>query len=305
MGTKMHQKLKTPTQITFTVKLDNNCISCLVNLDFLPCLWIFSCIYAPFTPLGRFAFWSSLTDIGNSFNGACLLTRDFNYVLSHAEKRGVRNFGTSSHNDFVDFVQSNALLDLRLVGNKFTWSNHCSGWANIRERLDRGLANHAWVQFFPNALINHLSASYSDHCPILLSTSGTYQNIPKPFRFEVFWTRDQSRHSVVAKALLPLVEGSPAFSLSKKWKNTKNALKSWNQIHFGNSQAKIKSLMADISDIQSFYPHSSVNASRKVVLQVALQEQLLREEVLWKQKSRELWLTCIDLNTKFFHASTA
>jgi hypothetical protein len=31
----------------------------------------------------------------------------------------------------------------------------------------------------------------------------------------------------------------------------------------------------------------------------------LREEVLWKQKSRELWLSCTDLNTQFFHASTA
>lgn len=27
--------------------------------------------------------------------------------------------------------------------------------------------------------------------------------------------------------------------------------------------------------------------------------------MLWKQKSSELWLTCMDLNTKFFHTSTA
>jgi hypothetical protein len=62
--------------------------------------------------------------------------------------------------------------------------------------------------------------------------------------------------------------------------------------------------MVDISVIQS-NPYFSVNAAKEVVLQEALQEQLLREEVIWKHKSRKLWLTCIDLNTKFFHASTA
>jgi hypothetical protein len=31
---------------------------------------------------------------------------------------------------------------------------------------------------------------------------------------------------------------------------------------------------------------------------------LLKEEILWKSKSRELWLSCSDLNTKFFHTST-
>ena len=61
-------------------------------------------------------------------------------------------------------------------------------------------------------------------------------------------------------------------------------------------------MMSDISVIQSSL-HLSVNTAREIVLQNELQEQLLREEVLWKQKSRELWLTCTDINTKFCHAS--
>jgi hypothetical protein len=82
----------------------------------------------------------------------------------------------------------------------------------------------------------------------------------------------------------------------KKTKH-KGALKSWSHRHFRHIQAKIKSQMVDISVIQS-NPYFSINAAREVVLREALQEQLLREEVIWKQKSRKLWLTCIDLNTK-------
>jgi hypothetical protein len=38
-------------------------------------------------------------------------------------------------------------------------------------------------------------------------------------------------------------------------------------------------------------------------LQKAVDDLLLQEEVLWKTKSREQWLTCMDLNTKLFHLS--
>jgi hypothetical protein len=65
---------------------------------------------------------------------------------------------------------------------------------SIRERLDFGLANQGWVHLYPNSLINYLWASNSNHCPILLSTSGFSQNIPKPFRFEAFWTRVHASH---------------------------------------------------------------------------------------------------------------
>jgi hypothetical protein len=82
----------------------------------------------------------------------------FNYVLSPAEKSGC-SFGSSSQGEFVDFVQYNALVDLGFFGNKFTWSNHRPSRANIREWLNRGLANQQWVHLFPNAVINHLSAS--------------------------------------------------------------------------------------------------------------------------------------------------
>jgi hypothetical protein len=142
---------------------------------------------------------------------------------------------------------------------------------------------------------------------LLLSLKGSYQNLPKPFRFEAFWKRDSSSHEVVAEAWLPNLRdsrSSPAFSLSRKWKSTKSALKWWNQNHFGNIQYHIKKLFCEIDFIQS-YPHSLVNVAKEKSLQVALQEQLLREEVLWKQKSRELWLTCTDLNTSFFHAATS
>lgn len=37
---------------------------------------------------------------------------------------------------------------------------------------------------------------------------------------------------------------------------------------------------------------------------VALNEELRKEEVLWRTKSRVMWLTTRDLNTKFFHTST-
>jgi hypothetical protein len=261
------------------VHLDKNYIACLVYSKPSHCPWLLSGIYAPRTSQRKEIFWFVLSSLGNSFGGAWLLMGDFNSILSAAEKSGGHKFRSSSHGNFVDFVHSNALVDLGFVGNKFTWSNCRIGRENIRERLNRGLANRNWVHLFPNALVNHLPAFQSDHCPILISTTGSYRNLLKPFHFEAFWTWDQSSHSVVALAWLSKVEGSPTFFLSRKWKCMKNALKVWNQHHFGHIQHKIKVLMSDIGAIQSS-PHSPVNAERKIFLQAELQEQLLREEVL-------------------------
>jgi hypothetical protein len=49
---------------------------------------------------------------------------------------------------------------------------------------------------------------------------------------------------------------------------------------------------------------SDSNLALELHLHTLMDEYLLQEESLWRTKSRELWLTSVDLNTKFFHTST-
>jgi hypothetical protein len=91
--------------------------------------------------------------------------------------------------------------------------------------------------------------------------------------------------------------------LISKFKNTKQAIKFWNKHHFGNIGRKLDSTLRLLDQIQQA-PPSDTNFSFELHLKSLLNEYLIQEESLWKSKSRETWLTCKDLNTRFFHTST-
>ena len=62
------------------------------------------------------------------------------------------------------------LYDLGYKRCDFTWFNSRNGGNEIRERLDRALANEKWRNLYPKAVLTHEISAYSDNLSIFLSS---------------------------------------------------------------------------------------------------------------------------------------
>jgi hypothetical protein len=224
-------------------------------------------------------------------------------VLDQSEKSGGRPVNSSSHCPFKKFIDHFGMIDVGFAGNPFTWNNNRKCVENIKERLDRGLASPALVHMHPDFSLIHLPAINFDHNPISLNTNTSSCYLPRPFKFEEFWSNDPSCGQVIETAWQIFIPNYPALCLPKKLSNTKLALLKWNSLHFGNIHKKIKETLNLIDSVQQAPPSSST-FEQEISLKLDLDNLLIKEESLWHSKSRETWLTCKDLNTKYFHTST-
>jgi hypothetical protein len=202
--------------------------------------WILSCVYGPPDRRDRQAFWDSFTAVGDNFDPTWLCIGDFNAVLSQDEKMGGRPIAISANSGFKSFINHFGMVDLGFAGNPFTWSNLRLGAETIKERLDRGLATSNWILLHPEYSLLHIPAHNSDHNPISLNTNSQSPFLPRPFRFEEFWSKDPSCGKTIETAWKRPVFGNPSSILPKKLTITKKALLKWNHTHFGKIHQKIK-----------------------------------------------------------------
>lgn len=97
---------------------------------------------------------------------------DFNEIMDSFEKKGGRLRPIGQMRDFRGVLEDCCLNDLGFVGRWFTWERGRFASTNLRERLDRGVASLSWMNTFPGYCLEHLSHSFSDHCPLILDTLG-------------------------------------------------------------------------------------------------------------------------------------
>ena len=278
-------------------------INVLVFFDPTYHSWMPTLVHGPHSKSGRIPFWDQMNKIASSFAGSWLCCGDFNYILSQAKKKGGRCFVESSRGELRNFLNSCSLIDLGYKRNSFTWTNKRLGRDNIKERLNRVVANADWKNLFPKTTVKHLPMLSLDHAPLIINSQNDLCASPKPFRFEEAWTRDSNCSRVIKKAWNDRSGSPPQQSFIKRIKNVKVQLSWWNKFVFGSIQRRLKEVSEELENVQSL-DATIKNGLKEARLQKEYDECFRRDEMMWRQKSRVPWFTTPDLNTKSFHITT-
>ncbi|XP_074299787.1 uncharacterized protein LOC141630954 [Silene latifolia] len=260
--------------------------------------WIFSAVYASPDPSNRRELWTELENFARVNNQPWLIAGDFNETRSLSERHGGDQNMARRCERFNSWIEDCELIELAFTGPNHTWARGNSMETRQSARLDRALCNSDWGIQFEEAMVRHLPAISSDHCPLFISPNGfvPLSAVNRPFRFQGCWLTHEDFKIFIdtnwpSEGIFP----TRLDELSHK-------LQTWNEEVFGNIFRKKRELMARIEGCQREL--SKTRVSHLIKLEVRLRKELeevfAREELLWYQKSRVDFIKDGDRNTSFF-----
>ncbi|XP_068492295.1 uncharacterized protein [Phaseolus vulgaris] len=227
--------------------------------------------------------WTKLSNIkANSQVTVWCFCGDFNAIRSCSERKGSqgRDDHSSEIRGFNTFIDSNLLLDLLIVGKKFTWfkSN-----GSAKSRLDKVLVSLEWMDKWPMCKQYVQPMEVSDHCAIVVKSMDKDWG-PRPFRTIDAWLTERGFSEMVKNNWNSYsVQGNALVRFKEKLKCLKEDLKVWNMDVFGNI--------------------NTMERVRRWELVIRMKEIDKKLDSLICQKARARWLKNGDLCTRFYHST--
>lgn len=115
-------------------------------------------------------------------------------------KGGPHSYYSRKVGIFVEFIDSNSILDMNFIGVNLTWCNNQLGLPRRCTWLDRCLVNFLWSANFDCCILKHLPHTFSDHAPILLFDSPYNYCKSKIFHFNYYCLEYIGCHTAIKEA---------------------------------------------------------------------------------------------------------
>ena len=203
---------------------------------------------------------------------------------------------------FRDVADECGFIDLGFSGPWYTWQKHFTAGHSLWERLDRALATNDWLLRFAGTKVHHLKSDSSDHCPLWIDMAGLeFQCAKKPFRFEEAWLSDHTCTEVVEASWEERGVDDPATKVIRKIERCGRELKKWERDHFGNIRNTLKKKRKELTEAEKEAMRTGQNFKIQRLKQ-EITELMDKENRLWFQRSKVLWATQGDRNSKYFHS---
>ncbi|XP_061359030.1 uncharacterized protein LOC133303170 [Gastrolobium bilobum] len=240
--------------------------------------------------------WLELEDISYDMTDPWLVLGDFNAILHASEKIGSQELCWKGMDEFNQCLINCNVSDMGFKGPDFTWKR-----GRLHERLDRACSSEAWNIAWPNRFVSHLPFYNSDHRPILLYDERI--SVPREhirsFKFMAAWLTDSRFGDLVRSCW----ENGDWLTARRKFEVDATF---WHHNVFKEVFKQKNRLYSRLNGLDSYkygrYDHNTELLQKDLWRE--LQSILVKEELIWFQRSRNHWLKFGDKNTRFFHAST-
>ncbi|XP_058754723.1 uncharacterized protein LOC131627880 [Vicia villosa] len=216
-------------------------------------------VFWELTHRGKRILWNQLLEWKYKFpKGEWIIGGDFNAIKVGVERVRRVRANRLEMEEFSRVIELLEVVDLPVVGNKFTWINSNG---KLKSRIDRILLSEGIINLWKIVAQVTGNRDISDHRPVWIKACNKYWGA-KPFKvFNCCYEHPDFENFVKEVWSSQQITGTRAFVLKENIKHLRERLRWWNQRVFGWLDLRIEEDVEKLNELEEEHVSNTIQGN--------------------------------------------